>query len=427
MPAQCLFQRLMLSAMISFLALAAGLALAADGPGYQREVKVSAPTSIDWVFAVANQSPKETPAGWLEGYKSTSQTYELYVPLFRRPDLPAGLVLFISPTQRGAGLESFRKVCDEQGLIFASPHKAGNPTQTRERVRIVLDVLDDVRRRYRVDPDRTYIGGFSGGGRIACAIAFSLPEHFGGVLPICAAGELRKEPWLRQRVIDRLSVAHLTGENDFNRGEVERFRGPVLAAVGVRSKVGVVPKLGHAIPAAGAIDEAVRWLDAGFDARRKLAQAYPATRATAELPLSREAQANQLLAEGKDRLNDRKTLYSGLMLLKGVLERWPDLAAASEAKATLIKYEAATDRPWEEDDRAQQRRFLIANARGLSDYASGPLPQPYLASRGDMARTAIELWERIIQDGQDVAATAEGQKRLIELKKLLDQKSKPAR
>ena len=41
--------------------------------------------------------------------------------------------------------------------------------------------------------------GFSGGGRVACNIAFSLPEYFGGVIPIGSAGELRPENWLRKR------------------------------------------------------------------------------------------------------------------------------------------------------------------------------------------------------------------------------------
>lgn len=159
---------------------------------------------------------------------------------------------------------------------LASPHGAGNNTDSRKRVRIILDVLDVLRREYRVDPDRTYIAGFSGGGRIACAIGYSLPEYFGGVIPIYAAGDLREESWLRQRVIDRLSVAHLTGETDFNRGEVERFRGPILASVGVRSKVWVASKTGHAIPATALLTDAVEWLDDGLPARRKLAKDFPA-------------------------------------------------------------------------------------------------------------------------------------------------------
>ena len=189
--------------------------------GHDPNVTVSADGRMDWVYVVSNQSPEKSPEGWLEGYRSTEQTYERYVPAKYDKGKSWPLVVFISPGERGAGLAQWKPMCDREGVLFASPHAAGNATDTRQRVRIVLDVLDDLRRQYNIDPDRTYIGGFSGGGRIACAIGFSLPEYFGGVVPVCAAGDLREESWLRQRVIDRLSVALLTGESDFNRGEVE--------------------------------------------------------------------------------------------------------------------------------------------------------------------------------------------------------------
>ena len=314
------------------------------------------------MFALSNQSPAEPPADWLPGYDSTAQTYELYVPAALKPGQAAGLVLFISPSDRGTGLAAFRAACDELGLVFASPHKAGNNVDTRQRVRIVLDVLDDVRRQLRVDPDRTYIGGFSGGGRIACAVGFSLPVYFGGVIPICAAGDLREESWLRQRVIDRLSVAHLTGETDFNRGEIERFRGAMLASVGVRTKTWVAPQTGHAIPAAPLVGEALRWLEEGLPARQKLAERNPNTRGSADAPPSRENAAKKLLMEAKSRLQDKTQVYVGLMQLKGVLDRWPDLAAAEEAKQLLLAVEQGADRTWEEQDIAEQRKFLIARA-----------------------------------------------------------------
>lgn len=408
--------------VIAFIfSLSLGLKVpAADRDGHQQDAKVSDATRIDWVFALSNQSPVEPPADWLPGYDSTAQTYELYVPKgLKKGDSP-GLVLFISPGDRSTGFDSLRKVCDERKLLFASPQGAGNNTDSRKRVRIVLDVLDELRREYPVDPDRTYIGGFSGGGRMACAIGFSLPEYFGGVIPVCAAGDLRDETWLQQRVIDRLSVAHLTGENDFNRGEVERFRGPMLAAVGVRSKVWVAPKSGHAIPAAPHFAEAVAWLEEGLPARRKLAKAFPASRASLTYSPSRDEWAGQLLAEGKSRLAIKEQNYLGLMLIKGVLDRWPDLTAAREAKAILEKNEQSADRDWELQDIAQQRKFLIARARGLSDYATGPLPQQYANQRADMARGAIKLWSMVIEDGQDKEAIADGQKRLVELQKLVE-------
>lgn len=400
------------------LPLGSRLAECAEQAGHQTDAKVSAATRLDWTFTLANQSLVAAPADWLPDYESSAQTYEVYVPRGLKASKPAGLILFISPGTRGMGLDSFRKVCDEKKLIFASPHNAGNETPPRRRVRIVLDVLDDLRRQHAIDADRTYIGGFSGGGRIACAVGFALPEYFGGVLPVCAAGDLREESWLRRRVIDRLSVAHLTGDGDFNRGEVERYRGAMLQSVGVRSKVWVAPKTGHAVPPPPFVDKAVSWLESGVDARRKLAREYPAVSAPSDMVLTREKSAELLLAEGKARLEGKPTLHSGLMQLQGVLTRWPDLPQAEEARTILQKYETAADRSWEKDDIAEQRLFLVARAKGLSDYAAGPIADQYRAQRGDMLAAAIGLWQQVLDDGQDAEAVAEARKRLPELKKL---------
>ncbi len=403
--------------------------VAAERAGYTPSVRVSAPTRLDWVFTVSNQSPIEPPADWLPGYDSTAQTYERYVPAGMGRTASPGLVLFVSAGPGAAGLEAFRKTCDERLLVFASPHNAGNGVNSRQRIRVVLDVLDDVRREFGIDPDRTYIAGFSGGGRIACGIGFSLPEQFGGVIPVCAAGDLREETWLRQRVIDRLSVAHLTGDGDFNRGEIERFRGAMLAGVGVRTKTWVAPKTGHAIPRAEIVDQAIAWLDEGLKARRELARTYPASRAPSlegdankgDAPKpDRAATAAAMLAEAKLRLERPATAYSGLMLAKGVLERWPDLEAAREARTLLVRAEEGGVPGWEEADIAHQRKFLVARARSLSDYATGELPGQYAPQRPAMAQAAIELWNLVVEDGQDREAVTEARRRIPELEKLVD-------
>src|SRR5688500_3206737 len=81
--------------------------LALQAAGYEGEARVAAPTRIDWVFANANQSTREPPADWLPGYQSTAQTYERYVPPGAGSGRPVGLVLFLSPTPRSTGLETF--------------------------------------------------------------------------------------------------------------------------------------------------------------------------------------------------------------------------------------------------------------------------------------------------------------------------------
>lgn len=397
------------------------LVAAAPQVGDFAKVKVSAPTRLDWVFAVANQSPAQPPADWLPDYDSTAQQYELHVPQNYNDARPHPLVLFISPGQGPAGWNAFQQVSAQRGVIFASPFGAGNQTDVRQRIRIVLDVLDDVRRNYNIDPDRTYLSGFSGGARIASGLSFSLPELFGGVMPICGTEDLRQESWLRHRVMERHSVALVTGEKDFNRGEVERFRGPLLKEVGVNVKVWVVPGMGHSLPPAKVVSEVFAWMDQGVPTRRQLAKKYPASRIEDDAAPSRQEWSQALLKEGKARLTDKSQQYRGLMLLKGIRARWSDLPAAEAAKSVLLEVQQGADTSWQEEDIAEQRKFLIARAKSLDAYASGPLPKQYAQMRSNMAQAAIELYKIIIQDAQDEKAIEYAHSRLPELKELVEE------
>jgi pimeloyl-ACP methyl ester carboxylesterase len=380
-----------------------GVAAAIAEPlrGYQPQVAVEAETRLDWTFALANQSLPRAPADWLPGYESTAQTYELFVPPNLNKRKPAPLVLFISPSDKPAGWSQWQSICTRSGVMFASPYGAGNACPMRRRVRIILDVLDDIRRRQPIDADRTYLAGFSGGARIACAVAFALPEYFGGVIPICGSEKLRDESWLRQRVVDRLSVAMVTGEQDFNRAELERLRGPLLVDVGVRAKVWTVPGLGHAIPDDRQLAAVFAWLEEAAPRRRGKVQQWPAMRITGNAAPSRAGWADALLAEAKQRLAKKPTLFSGLMQLQGLSVRWPDVPTAAAAHKLLLEYDAQTDRPWEQDDLAEQRRFLVAEARATDAYASGPLPPQYAKERAPMTGRALELWKQVLADDPD--------------------------
>lgn len=409
--------------MLGLLALALMLcwvdARGAEPTGYQKKVKVAAATRLDWMFAVASKSLPKAPAKWtMQDYESTQQTYDLYVPEKYNPKQAYPLVVFISAGNGPAGYGAFESVCKDKGALFASPYNAGNEVDPKRRVRIVMDVLDDVRRKYRIDPDRTYISGFSGGGRIACGIAFALPEYFGGVVPICASGDLREESSVRQRVIDRLSIALVTGEEDFNRGELERWRGPFLKEVGANVKVWVMPKMGHALPSGQQMQEVFAWLEEGGKRRQELAKKYPASRTPADKALSRDEWAKALLGEGKERMQAKETFFSGLMQIKLAMERWDDTPAAAEARKTLIAIQDGNDKTWELEDIAEQRRYIVAHARALTAYATGPLPQQYAKERPDMAKQAIELWSLIQKDAQDAKAVKEAEKFIPELKKL---------
>lgn len=398
--------------------------VAAPPAGYSPTVTVSAPTRLDWAFTVTNQSLVAPPAAMLgKEYDSTKQAYELFLPPRKDPKQAIGAIVFVSAGNDPAGWKAFEPACKDLGLAFIGVRGAGNDVPPPKRCRIVLDCLDDLRRQVPLDPDRTYIAGFSGGGRIACGIAFALPEQFGGIIPLCAAGDLRTEPWLRHRAADRLSAALVTGQTDFNRGEVERWKGPFWTGLGIRAKVWTQPNLGHAIASSATLTEAVKWLDEGRPARAAAAKKYPTSRASPAAQ-SRDEAAKALFAEGQGLLMQRATQHRGLMLVKGAFERWPDTEAGKAARKLLEEYEAKKEKPWEADDVAELRKQLTAEARALADYVLNGIPagSPYEKARPDMAAQAVEYWSALIADAPDSDVAKEGKKLIAELRPLAGKK-----
>jgi dienelactone hydrolase len=232
------------------------------------ERKVAASTRLDWEFASRGFAAKELPLP--AGFDSTKQKYRLFVPGTYDKEKPAALVLFISAGEFPAGWKAWEKHCQEKNVFFASPYAAGNTTPAGQRVRIILDVLDDVRRAYKIDPDQTYLVGFSGGGRMACAIGFALPEEFGGIVPLCGTNPLPGPAYQRHLIEDRLSVAFVTGEKDDNRKENEEYMAPWLEEAGIRSKLFLMLNAGHTVPPPAMVSDIHAWLAQDLDRRRQV-------------------------------------------------------------------------------------------------------------------------------------------------------------
>ena len=416
---------LRIACALAFVVCAVQLSSAAPPTGYTAKVTVGAPTRLDWTFAVSNQSLADPPAKLTgDGFDSAKQTYELFVPERKDPKKPAPAILFISAGDEPSGWKAFEKTCKDNGFVFIGVRGAGNNVPPPKRVRIVLDCFDDVRKQIPLDPDRTYVSGFSGGARIACAVGFALPEYFGGTIPICAGGDLREEPWLRHRAIDRLSCALVTGEADFNRGEVERWKGTMWKDIGIRTRVWTQAKMGHALPPSATLTEAVKWLDEGANQRASSAKKSPGSRATPDGVLAREENAKALFDEAKQLLGDKQTMHRGLMLLKGAAGRWPDLVSGKSALKLLQEYDAKKDRPWEDDDIAEQKKQIAAEARGLSDYVLNGIPagSPYEKQKPLFAQRAISLWDVIVADAPSSLLGKEGKKWVADLEPLTKKK-----
>jgi poly(3-hydroxybutyrate) depolymerase len=383
-----------------------GHVLASAAWAQPRDVKVSGPNRLDWEFA-AQGFGRDPAADVPSDYDSKKQKYQLYVPDWRRTTKARPLIVFISPANTPIGWPAFERICEQEGILFCSPHKAGNSTPAGLRIRIILDMFDDVRRRFPIDPNQTYIGGFSGGGRMACSIGFAFPELFAGVMPVCGTNPLKTYPYLRHRVADRVSVALVTGERDFNRSEHDQWMAPYLKELDVRTQFWVVPGMGHDIPNADVMDQVVAWLAADLKRRQEDAQARPGLNLKFNEAVRGDDEANRLLAAARSEVEDKQRLWQGFAILLGIRQRWPDSEAARASQELIQKLladkELAADvgRRRLEDD----RKSFGAQARGQE--------------RIGKTSKAIEIWTALAHGYPDSPTAEEA---LAEVRRLQDQK-----
>ncbi len=366
---------------------------------YQKKVKVQSDTRIDWWSAASGVSLPELPENLRTGYAATRQKYDLYGPTrIADPGRGYPLILFIPFRDTPFGWDHCGPTCTGNGVIYAEPYDVGNRTLGHERIHIVLDVLDDVRKRFPIDPDRTYLVGYSGGGAIADHIARRLPEYFGGVLVSSHPTPIPRLPWQLIRMRERLSYALHAGGREPWRYGIEGVDGPLLQFVGVRTFLKIHPELGHRMVPPAAVEETYHWFEGGLADRRAAASRYPASRIQGVV--SREDWSAALLAEAKQRLEDPKQLVAGLEQLKSITVRWPDLQEAKEAKKIFDDYQSRDPRPWVAEAKRARLRVTEELATRYEALARGRIGSSK-ARRTTFANGAIINWTIIINESEN--------------------------
>lgn len=107
---------------------------------------------------------------------------DLYVPV-SEPEAGYGLLVFVPPMDGFAIPSDWKRVLDQRGLLLVMPRGAGNEADVfGRRIPAVLHAEAHAASTYRLDPARRYVGGFSGGARLAQRVALAWPDVFQGSL-----------------------------------------------------------------------------------------------------------------------------------------------------------------------------------------------------------------------------------------------------
>ncbi len=195
------------------------------------------------------------------------EKFVVYIPATAPPH-GYGLLVFVPPWQDAKLPQGWSSVLDQYGLIYVSEARSGNDESfVGRRVPLAMIAVQNIIRRYAVDPEHIYISGFSGGSRVALRLALAYADVFRGALldagsdPIGGAGIPLPPKELFSQFQDATRVVYLTGEEDLtNVG---------MASVSVHSLQAwcvfdidkeVIPGAGHEIANPAALSRALKAL-----------------------------------------------------------------------------------------------------------------------------------------------------------------------
>lgn len=267
--------------LLPALVLLAGALTAAEPaapvkPGVRSRIRFegSTPQSSPAQFRLRLRAADAPPA-----YDLAREQFEILVPRGYKAGVPHGLFLWISPGDRPTLPAGWDAVLAEKKLIFIGALGAGNNRETPDRIRLAVDANHHLRQLYDIDPDRVYVSGHSGGGRVASMVGVAYADMFTGAACFMGVnfyrpaegkdGTLYEARYLPHPEIAGIArqqnrFALVTGDQDFNLDntralfeqgfQAEKFQG---------AKLFVIPNQGHGAPAAAWLAKAIDFLDRG--------------------------------------------------------------------------------------------------------------------------------------------------------------------
>ena len=151
------------------------------------------------------------------------ERFTVYVPKVE-PAKGYGLLVFVPPWREAYAPKGWTEVLDQAGVIFVTAARSGNDANVIDRREpLALIAWANVASRYTLDPQRVWVGGFSGGSRVVLRLALAYPDVFAGALMNAGADPIGRgdgPPPPARSLFDRFqSQSHLvyvTGAEDPN-------------------------------------------------------------------------------------------------------------------------------------------------------------------------------------------------------------------
>ncbi|MCL6266604.1 hypothetical protein [Flagellimonas myxillae] len=150
-----------------------------------------------------------------------NETFALYLPNSFSKKIPSSIVFVFDPAARGAvGVQTFIPAAEKYGHILVCSNNSRNAPYERN-FEIANRLFNHIFAHFNIDEDSIYATGFSGGARLATAIA-SLTDKFAGVIG-CGAGFSGIREYMPGA--QRYAYVGLCGDRDMNYKEMLENKG----------------------------------------------------------------------------------------------------------------------------------------------------------------------------------------------------------
>jgi len=112
----------------------------------------------------------------------SGEKFAVYVPQ-RVPGAGYALLVFVPPWNDARLPDGWAPVLDQEGVVFVAAARSGNDQNVLgRRMPLALLAEQNAASRYRIDPQRVFVAGFSGGSRVALRLALAYPDIFHGAI-----------------------------------------------------------------------------------------------------------------------------------------------------------------------------------------------------------------------------------------------------
>lgn len=199
--------------------------------------------------------------------KALAKTIPADRPLHFRVRVPrnaalSGVLVFVKPVDSGELPGQWTAELDRHNLIWVAADDFGNEHPRAQRVLAAIAGLRLIESSQAIDSRRVYIGGMSGGGRIASQTITRFPARFSGALYIVGADFWTSAEKPLQPRIAANRYVFVTGSRDFNQRDMRRVFSKYQAAGVTHTLLMDLPGFGHEYPDAEQLGQAIDFLDA---------------------------------------------------------------------------------------------------------------------------------------------------------------------